>query len=88
MITIDITPIDVLLHSARWAFSTRRVHQPDAVKLTTQFDRAKSGDLVLAKVLDIGSHKRIQLPSGRPSELYPGDLIVASCGARYAIGSI
>ena len=73
-----------LSHSAKWAFTTRRVVHEDIVGLTTNFADAKTGDLVLARVEKIGSHKRIQITSGRPSELYRGDLVVLVCGSRYA----
>jgi hypothetical protein len=38
-----------LSHSAKWAFTTRRVVHEDVVGLTTNFVDAKTGDLVLAK---------------------------------------
>lgn len=72
------------IQNAKWAFSTRRVNKKDAALLHQNVTSAKSGDLVLGQVQSIGSHKRIQLPDGRPSTLYEGDLIVAACGARYA----
>lgn len=76
--------IDKLLATAKWSFATRRVERKDAVQLKPQVEQAISGDLVLARVLRIGSHKRVQLTTGRPADLYPNDLIVAACGARYA----
>ena len=78
----NTTPI--LLNDAKWAFATRRVQRSDAVDLDTRFDQARSGDLLLARVEQIGSHRRLQLIDGRPAGLYPGDLIVAAVGARYA----
>lgn len=73
-----------ILATAKWAFTTRRVDQLVPVSLTQNMARARPGDLVLGRVKSIGSHKRIQLVSGRPSELYTGDLVVVVCGARYA----
>lgn len=73
-----------IIQQAKWSFSTRRVKRKDAAGLNRKVSMAKSGDLVLGRVESIGSHKRIQLPDGRPSTLYEGDLIVAACGARYA----
>lgn len=70
--------------SAKWAFTTRRVDQRDAVRVSRAVHLADSGDLVLAQVDAIGSHGKLQLACGRPSELYPGDLVIAACGARYA----
>lgn len=72
------------LRTAKWAFTTRRIDRTDATCLTYQFHNARPGDLVLARVERIRSHKRIQLTTGRPSELYDGDVVVLACGARYA----
>ena len=84
MKTYRTVTTQTLLSDAKWAFSTRRVKQTDAVDLQAAFDDARSGDLILARVVRIGSHRRLQLADGRPAELYPDDLIVAACGARYA----
>lgn len=73
-----------LANRAKWAFTTRRVKRDDAKHLLHNLKIAQPGDLILARVESIGSHKRIQLTSGRPSELYTGDLVVLACGARYA----
>lgn len=72
------------LDSAKWSFSTRRVDRTQICGLDTGFAEARPGDLILAQVAQIGQHRRIQLPSGRPSDLFPGDLVVLACGARYA----
>lgn len=71
-------------NQAKWAFTTRRVIRQDARRLLKEFDTAAAGDLVIGQVESLGSHKNLQLAQGRPSELYPGDIIVAACGARYA----
>ena len=73
-----------LVIEAKWAFTTRRVKRQDVAKLIVDFSIATPGDLVLARVERIGSHKRVQLTTGRPSHLYHGDLVVLVCGARYA----
>lgn len=80
------TIIDMLpnLARAKWAFSTRRVPGDHAVSLDRAVATARSGDLVLGRVTSVGQHARIQLPTGRYSALYPGDLVVMPCGARYA----
>lgn len=70
--------------TAKWAFTTRRVERNDLARLSRVFHLAESGDLVLAQVEWIGSHGKLQLACGRPSELYPGDIVVLACGARYA----
>lgn len=73
-----------MFREAKWAFSTRRVNRADAASLNDQFADACPGDLILGRVSEIGQHRNIQLPAGRRSALYPGDLVVLACGARYA----
>lgn len=72
------------LKTAKWAFSTRRVVKTDAVSCSADVESAISGDLVIGRIMSVGSHPRLQLADGRPSDLYDGDLIVVACGARYA----
>jgi len=73
-----------LADAAKWAFTTRRVNRAAVCGLSTAFETARAGDLVLGRVEQLGSHKNIQLVTGRPSALYPGDAVVLACGARYA----
>jgi len=72
------------LERAKWAFTTRRVLKSAAVGLSADLASAQPGDVVLGRVQSIGSHRRLQLASGRHSEFYTGDLVVVACGARYA----
>ena len=74
----------VMPKQVKWAFTTRRVNQEDVKALIEDTSLASSGDLVLAEIIQVGSHKRIQLASGRNSESHVGDLVVLCCGARYA----
>lgn len=69
---------------SKWAFTTRRVQRGHVNAVSPQVSAAVSGDLVLGQVTRLGQHRRLQLSAGRYSELYPGDLVVAVCGARYA----
>lgn len=69
---------------AKWAFTTRRVNHQDVQELLPDVSKAASGDLVLAQITSVGSHKRIQLASGRNSDSHVGDFVVLCCGARYA----
>ena len=73
-----------MLARAKWAFSTRRVPKHQAVLIDADLQSAASGDLIIGEVIQIGSHKRVQLTTGRNSELYVGDLVVLACGDRYA----
>jgi len=68
----------------KWAFTTRRVDHGDIAGLTKDVGNAVSGDLVLAELVSIGQHKKLQLASGRYSESYIGDIVVMACGDRYA----
>ncbi|WP_417607693.1 hypothetical protein [Primorskyibacter flagellatus] len=72
------------LDQAKWTFSTRRVDRARVAATDTNFAAAKPGDLILAHVEKLGQHQRVQLPSGRPSLIFPGDAVVMACGARYA----
>ncbi|MBP2234861.1 hypothetical protein J2Z31_001353 [Sinorhizobium kostiense] len=73
-----------LFARAKWAFSTRRATRALASDLDQRWDEVAPGQFILGQVISIGQHGRMQLASGRPSTLYPGDLIVMPCGARYA----
>jgi len=69
--------------AARQSFVTRRVDLGSASGLITSAT-PRAGDLVLARVLTLGHHKRLQLPTGRRARLFPGDEIVVAYGDRYA----
>lgn len=73
-----------MLRDAKWAFVTRRVDRSEAAEYPQDVEKAVSGDLILAEVEHLGQHKRLQLPCGRPSQLYVGDLVVVVCATRYA----
>ena len=73
-----------LCKTAKWAFTTRRVNRADVRDLSTRFDAAKAGDLILCQIAEIGQHKKIQLAERRASESYPGDFVVLCLGDRYA----
>jgi hypothetical protein len=72
------------LHAAKWTFSTRRVARDCIAGMDRDFAAARPGDLILAQVESLGQHHRVQLSNGRPSLIYPGDMVVLACGARYA----
>ena len=78
------TSLKTQLSVAKWTFSTRRVSHDAATDMDTDFANARPGDLILAHVAEIGQHRRVQLCSGRHSDIYPGDAVVLACGARYA----
>jgi hypothetical protein len=77
-------PDRVLPRGAKWAFTTRHVDRTRYDSLDPDVGRAISGDLLLARVDAIGTHRRLQLAEGRHSDLYQDDLVVVACGDRYA----
>ncbi|WP_119393688.1 P-loop NTPase family protein [Salinibius halmophilus] len=68
---------------AKRAFSTRNVPASDFAGLTTDA-QPKAGDLVLARVTEIGHHTKIERPDGRKAKMFLGDLIIVAYGNRYA----
>lgn len=73
-----------VVNRARRAYSCRRVPLEEIKTLIGAARRPRAGDLVLARVGKPGSHKRIELPSGRRAMMNPGDEIIVAYGDRYA----
>ncbi|MFD6444402.1 DUF1611 domain-containing protein [Promicromonospora sp. NPDC060204] len=75
---------------AKKAYSTRFVaaaieQDPAAFGLVTDLTRApRPGDVVLARVVSIGQHRRLESPVSRRQILFEGDEIVVAYGSRYA----
>lgn len=69
---------------AKWSFVTRRVRRDDVLRLSPDVSNVRAGDLILAEVSQIGSHKRLQLADGRFSPFWRGDRIVVACADRFA----
>jgi molybdopterin-guanine dinucleotide biosynthesis protein len=83
--TSDVTPVSrERLMAAKRGFTTRRVKLDDARTLVAGSAAPRIGDLVLAVVEKIGSHAKIELPSGRRAQLSVGDEIIVAYGNRYA----
>ena len=72
------------IRQCKRAFATRRIPFDAMRTLLSADSRPKAGDLVLARVTKLGSHSRIELPSGRRASLFPGDEILLTYGNRYA----
>ena len=70
-----------MIRAAKWTFSTRCVRMDEAVCLNSDVASAKSGDLVLARVQQIGSNERVQLRNGRPAASTAGPCHNGSCRA-------
>ncbi len=82
---MSIVPLDsVRRKNAKAAFSTRRLKSDEAVSLIWDELRPKTGDVVLARVDELGKQKRLELANGRRAFLYPGDEILVAYGNRYA----
>ncbi len=72
------------LQAAKDAYTTRRVDHTRLATLITGDHIPASGDLLLARVVELGQHERIERPCGRRAQLFPGDEILVSYGNRYA----
>lgn len=80
------TPVD--LDGAKFAYTTRFVAELlDRSRIRLESGAGvvpRAGDVVLAEVVEIGQHTRLESPAGRRQSLYPGDRIVVAYGDRYA----
>jgi hypothetical protein len=72
------------LNRAKRAFSTRNV--PESALHQVQFGAVtpKAGDLVLARITELGQHKTVELPTSRKATLFVGDEVILAFGNRYA----
>ena len=78
-------PIDNLrVKRTKASFVTRRVDPDDIAWLDSEAEDLSAGDLVVARVTEIGQHGRLERPDGRRAHLFCGDEILVACGARYA----
>src|SRR5436190_1848290 len=60
------------LRGCKFAYTTRRLAEAQLGELIE--DQApRAGDVVLARVEEIGQHKRLELRDGRRATLFPGD---------------
>lgn len=72
------------LSRAKRGFASRRITLPKAPRLIGGEVRPRPGDLVLARVEEIGHHTKLETPAGRRAQLYPGDEVLLVYGDRYA----
>nr|WP_086941209.1 molybdopterin guanine dinucleotide synthesis B family protein [Thaumasiovibrio occultus] len=72
------------LQTAKRSFVTRRVPSDAMCTLLTGDLVPQAGDLVLAKVTEIGHHKRSERVDGRKGRLFVGDEVILAYGNRYA----
>jgi len=71
------------LRAAKAAYTTRHVALDAATRLLTGVS-PRVGDVVLARVTQIGQHQRLELAHGRRATLFIGDEIIVAYGNRYA----
>ncbi len=71
------------LKQTKWAYTTRRI-KPQKLQLLTGSICPEAGDLLLARVDELGQHKKLELVSSRRATLFEGDEIVVVYGNRYA----
>ena len=72
------------LARAKDGYATRRVPR-ERLSFLIDGDRApRPGDLLLARVEEIGQHDGVERPSGRRSTIFPGDEVLVCYGNRYA----
>lgn len=77
--------VQELVAQTKWAYTTRRIDLDRAAGLLTDPDTTpRTGDVVIARVTDIGQHKRLELQTGRRATLFVGDHVGIAYGARYA----
>lgn len=72
------------LVSAKAAYSVRRVNLAAANSLLCRGISPRAGDLVLARVTQLGQHQHLESGDGRRARLWLGDEIVVAYAARYA----
>jgi len=71
------------INNSKISYTTRRVDFFPCGSLQLEAT-PKSGDLVLARVIETGRQTRLQLTSGRRAHIFPGDEIIVTYGNRYA----
>ncbi|MDQ3351188.1 MAG: DUF1611 domain-containing protein [Actinomycetota bacterium] len=69
--------------NAKAAYTTRHLRFETIDGIITE-GRPVAGDLVLARVAEIGQHQRLELCDGRRATLYEGDPIIVTYANRYA----
>lgn len=72
------------IQNANWSYSTRRVPADSGDYGLSESVTPRAGDVVLATVVRLGQHRRIELVSGRRARMFVNDDIVVVYGNRYA----
>jgi len=72
------------LEAAKRAYTTRRCNLDETRYLVSAGIAPRAGDLVLARVTEVGQHSGLHALSGRRATLFVGDEIIVAYGNRYA----
>ncbi len=72
------------LETAKRSYATRRIDIFRARHLISSGLRPRSGDFMLARVGELGHHRRLESPDGRRRQLYVGDEVLLCLADRYA----
>ncbi len=72
------------LAGAKRSYVTRNINIKTAKFLQKGEVKPNAGDLVLARIISLGQHKRLENTNGRRAFLHIGDEVILSYGARYA----
>jgi hypothetical protein len=75
------------LERAKHAYTTRHLDLSGARFLLTERE-PRRGDVVLARIEEIGQHTKIEQRDGRRASMFPGDEVVVAYGDRYAPGPV
>src|SRR5215208_3771800 len=68
----------------KYGFTTRAVPLEEMARVVPMYAPPRFGDLLLAEVLNLGRHYRMEIRTGHTMALFPGDHIVGAFGNRYA----
>src|SRR5215217_5114349 len=68
----------------KYGFTTRAVPLEEMAKVVPMYAPPRFGDLLLAEVLNLGRHTKMEIRTGHTMALFPGDHIVGAFGNRYA----
>jgi len=68
----------------KWAYTTRNLDQNLVVRLLTGNITPSAGDLLLARVDQLGQHRKLELTTSRRAEMFEDDEIAVVFGNRYA----
>jgi len=72
------------LRRAKRAYVTARFDLSAADRLVTAGVAPRAGDLLLARIVKLGHHRKLESPEGRRQNLFTDDLVLLCYGARYA----